>query len=82
MKKIFNIFTIGALTALSFTSCQRDLTSLNDDPKHPSVLPSQNLLAMGQQQFFYYTFTPSVNFNNFSRSSGQKLLTEMRPTII
>jgi hypothetical protein len=65
MKKIFNILTIGVLAAISLTSCERDITSLNENPKQPEVLPSQNLLAMGQQQFFYYTFTPSVNFNNF-----------------
>ncbi len=65
MKKLFNIIIAGALATVSLTSCQRDLTSLNEDPKHPTVLPSQNLLAMGQQQFFYYTFTGSVNFNNF-----------------
>lgn len=65
MKKILNKLVIGALAAITLTSCQRDMLSLNDDPKHPSTLPSQNLLAMGQQQFFYYTFTASVNFNNF-----------------
>ncbi|PZU90172.1 MAG: SusD/RagB family nutrient-binding outer membrane lipoprotein [Chryseobacterium sp.] len=65
MKKIFNILTIGVLAAISLTSCERDLTSLNENPKQPEVLPSANLLAMGQQQFFYYTFTGSVNFNNF-----------------
>ncbi|WP_313100743.1 SusD/RagB family nutrient-binding outer membrane lipoprotein [Epilithonimonas sp.] len=65
MKTLFNILTIGVIAATSLTSCQRDLTSLNDDPKHPSVLPSQNLLAMGQQQSSYYMFTGSVNFNNY-----------------
>lgn len=65
MKKIFNILTIGVIAATSFTSCERDLTSLNDDPKHPTVLPSQNLMAMGQHQSSYYMFTGSVNFNNY-----------------
>lgn len=65
MKKIFNKLIIGALAAISLTSCQRDLLSLNDDPKHPTVLPSETHLAMGQQQFFYYTHTGSVNFNNY-----------------
>lgn len=65
MKKIFNKFIIGALAVISLSSCQRDLLSLNEDPKHPTVLPSATLLGMGQQQFFYYTFTGSVNFNNF-----------------
>lgn len=65
MKKILNKLIIGALAAISLTSCQRDLLSLNDDPKHPTVLPSETHLAMGQQQFFYYTHTGSVNFNNY-----------------
>jgi hypothetical protein len=65
MKKIFNTIIVGALALLSLTSCQRDLTSLNVDPKNPTILPSENLLAMGQNQFFYYTHTGSVNFNNF-----------------
>lgn len=65
MKKILNKLIIGALAAVSLTSCQRDLLSLNEDPKHPTVLPSSTLLAMGQQQFFYSTFTGSVNFNNY-----------------
>ena len=65
MKKIFNILTIGVVAAMSLTSCERDLTSLNVDPKHPSTLPSQNLLAMGLQQSSYYMFTGSVNFNNY-----------------
>ncbi|MBW8360812.1 MAG: SusD/RagB family nutrient-binding outer membrane lipoprotein [Kaistella sp.] len=65
MKKILNKLVIGALAAISLTSCQRDLLSLNEDPKHPSTLPSETHLAMGQQQFFYYTHTGSVNFNNY-----------------
>lgn len=65
MKKLLNKLIIGALAAISLTSCQRDLLSLNNDPKHPSVLPSATLLAMGQQQFFYSAFTGSVNFNNY-----------------
>ncbi len=65
MKKIFSKLIIGALAAVSLTACQRDLLSLNEDPKHPSVLPSETLLAMGQQQYFYYGYTGSVNFNNY-----------------
>ncbi len=65
MKNISKKIIIGVLAALSLTSCKRELTSLNEDPKHPSVLPSSNLLAMGQQQFFYYMFTGSVNSNNY-----------------
>jgi len=65
MKKILNKLIIGALAAVSLTSCQRDLLSLNENVKAPSVLPSETLLAMGQERFFYSTFTGSVNFNNY-----------------
>lgn len=65
MKKIFNKLIIGALAAISLTSCQRDLLSLNENQKAPSSLPSENLLAMGQERFFYSTYTGSVNFNNY-----------------
>ncbi|WP_226063300.1 SusD/RagB family nutrient-binding outer membrane lipoprotein [Kaistella polysaccharea] len=65
MKKILNKLIIGALAAISLTSCQRDLLSLNENVKAPSVLPSETLLAMGQERFFYSTFTGSVNFNNY-----------------
>lgn len=65
MKKFSNILIAGAVAALSLTSCQRDLTSLNDDPKHPSVVLSQSLLATAQYQASYYMTTGSVNFNNY-----------------
>lgn len=65
MKKFSNILIAGVLTAFSLTSCERDLTSLNEDPKHPSVLQSKSLLATGQYQSSYYMFTGSVNFNNY-----------------
>ena len=51
--------------ALGLSSCQSDLTSLNDDPKHPSILPSENLLATAMYQSSYYMDNPSVNFNNY-----------------
>lgn len=65
MKKFSNILIAGVLAAFSLTSCERDLTSLNEDPKHPSVLQSKSLLATGQYQSSYYMFTGSVNFNNY-----------------
>lgn len=65
MKKISKILIGGVIAAFSLTSCQRDLTSLNDDPKHPSVLLSKSLLATGQYQSSYYMTTGSVNFNNY-----------------
>lgn len=64
MKKLLSSIILGVL-ALSLTSCERDITSLNTDPKHPQVLPSGTLFAMGQYQQFYYAFTGSVNHNNY-----------------
>lgn len=66
--KIRNIKTVvlgGALALLTLNSCQRDLTSLNDDPKHASVLPSENLFATALYQSSYYMDASSVNFNNY-----------------
>ena len=65
MKKLTNIVLTVLAVAFTLVSCQRDLTSLNEDPKHTSFVPSENLLATGLYQSSYYIFTPSVNFNNF-----------------
>ncbi|MCD9617276.1 SusD/RagB family nutrient-binding outer membrane lipoprotein [Chryseobacterium gleum] len=64
MKNIIKISLVSACIGLALSSCQSDLTSLNDDPKHPSVLPSDNLLATALYQSSYYMDNPSVNFNN------------------
>ena len=65
-KRLFKI-ALASLLAVGIapvlTSCVDE--SLNIDPKHPSVLPSENFLATGIHQFAYYTSTPSVNFNNY-----------------
>ena len=65
--KIKNILLSGTLVSSLFmiNSCQSDVTQLNEDPKHPSVVPSSNLLATGLYQAFYYIYTGSVNFNNY-----------------
>lgn len=67
MKKFKNILYAGGVVAslLLFNSCQSDLTSLNEDPKHPSTVPTGNLLATSMFQGFYYMYTGSVNFNNY-----------------
>ncbi|GEN72965.1 MULTISPECIES: SusD/RagB family nutrient-binding outer membrane lipoprotein [Chryseobacterium] len=65
MKNILKISLVSLCVGLSLSSCQSDLTSLNDDPKHPSVLPSENLLATALYQSSYYMDNPSVNFNNY-----------------
>jgi len=65
MKNIIKISLVSAFVGLGLVSCQSDLTSLNDDPKHPSVLPSENLFATALFQSSYYMDNPSVNFNNY-----------------
>ncbi|MFP8893215.1 MULTISPECIES: SusD/RagB family nutrient-binding outer membrane lipoprotein [Chryseobacterium] len=65
MKNIIKISLASACIGLALSSCQSDLTSLNDDPKHPSILPSDNLLATALYQSSYYMDNPSVNFNNY-----------------
>ena len=65
-KRIFKIALVSLLAvglAPVMTSCVDE--NLNVDPKHPSVLPSENFLATGTYQFAYYTTTPSVNYNNY-----------------
>ncbi|WP_370901377.1 SusD/RagB family nutrient-binding outer membrane lipoprotein [Chryseobacterium gossypii] len=67
MKNFKKILYTGGVIAslLMFNSCQDDITSLNEDPKHPSAVPSGNLLATSMYQGFYYIYTGSVNFNNY-----------------
>jgi hypothetical protein len=65
MKNIFKVTLIGIFISMCFVSCQSDITSLNEDPKHPSTLPSENLLATALFQSSYYMDNPSVNFNNY-----------------
>lgn len=65
MKHTFKILTIALAGAISLTSCTRDLTSLNVDPKHPTTLPSENFLSTELYYSFYNRYTPSVNSNNF-----------------
>lgn len=67
MKNFKKILYTGGVIAslLMLDSCQSDITSLNDDPKHPSTVPSGNMLATSMYQGFYYMYTGSVNFNNY-----------------
>jgi hypothetical protein len=67
MKNFKKILYTGGVVASLFmlSSCESDITSLNEDPKHPSSVPSGNLLATSMYQGFYYTYTGSVNFNNY-----------------
>lgn len=70
MKKILLILSLISLTVVT-TSCERDITSLNEDPKHPSVVPSGLLVASAEQELISQLLTPNVN-NNISRFFTQQ----------
>src|SRR3954451_21155818 len=61
MKKLFII----ALAATTFASCNKDLSSLNVDPKRPSVVPSYALFTNAERNFADYAITSDVNTNVF-----------------
>lgn len=63
MKKILYLAFSLALTATIASSCERDISSLNVDPKKPEVVPSVNLFASSQQYLATQWSTPSVNSN-------------------
>lgn len=70
MKKIFLILSILSLTFIT-NSCESDITSLNEDPKHPTVVPSGLLVASAEQELISQLLTPNVN-NNISRFFTQQ----------
>lgn len=62
MKKII----IGLSAAgLLLTSCGRDITSLNDDPKNPAEVNTEVMFTSASVGLVSQMTTPSVNFNNF-----------------
>lgn len=63
MKKIFLIIGALTLTLPAVTSCERDITNLNVDPKHPDTLPSVNFFTSAQYYLFEQLNTNSVNRN-------------------
>lgn len=63
MKKILFIACSLLVTAATTISCERDISSLNVNPKQPEVVPSQNLVAASQQYLASQWVTPSVNLN-------------------
>lgn len=65
MKNISKIVLGTLVAAMTLSSCTSDLTDLNVDPKHPTTLPSANLMAKGQEVQFYNTYSGSVNLNNY-----------------
>ncbi|SEM16573.1 Starch-binding associating with outer membrane [Chryseobacterium taichungense] len=70
MKKILFILSILSLTVVT-NSCESDITSLNEDPKHPTVVPSGLLVASAQQELISQLLTPNVN-NNIARFFTQQ----------
>lgn len=70
MKKIFLIIGLSSL-ALTFTSCERDITSLNEDPKHPTEVPSGVLFASAEHALMDQMLSASVN-RNISRFFTQQ----------
>lgn len=63
MKKIIKILGIASIALLSFTSCERDITTLNVDPKNPSVVPTENLLSTVSYYMTSAHVSASVNEN-------------------
>lgn len=63
MKKILYIAGSLFLTASIFSSCERDITELNIDPKKPEIIPSKNLVVSAEKDLADYSVTPSVNLN-------------------
>lgn len=70
MKKIFLILSILSLTVVT-NSCESDITTLNEDPKHPTVVPSGLLVASAEQELVSQLLTPNVN-NNIARFFTQQ----------
>ncbi len=63
MKKIIKLLGALSLVAASFTSCERDISALNVDPKNPSVVPSENLLSTVSYYLANAHVSASVNEN-------------------
>ncbi|MCQ4035577.1 SusD/RagB family nutrient-binding outer membrane lipoprotein [Kaistella montana] len=71
MKKIIFIACSLFVAAATTISCERDISSLNVNPKQPEVVPSQNLVASSQNYLATLWVTPSVN-SNISRFFTQQ----------
>ena len=63
MKKLLYIAGSLFISASVFTSCERDITQLNIDPKRPEVVPSKNLVVTSERYLADFWVTPSVNLN-------------------
>lgn len=72
MKKII----IGLfISALAFTSCERD-ASLNNDPKNPTDVNPDYVFTSAEVGLMFYMTTPSVNYNNFRLFTQQTTETQ------
>lgn len=71
MKKIIYFAGALALSLPIFTSCARDFTELNVDPKHPDTLPSKNFFASAETYLFQQMVDANVN-RNISRFFTQQ----------
>ncbi|WP_294283528.1 SusD/RagB family nutrient-binding outer membrane lipoprotein [uncultured Chryseobacterium sp.] len=63
MKNIIKILGIASLALVSITSCERDITTLNVDPKNPNVVPTENLLSTVSYYMTSAHVSASVNEN-------------------
>lgn len=63
MKKLLYIAGVIFFSASVFTSCERDVSLLNIDPKHPEIVPSKNLVVTSEKYLADYWVSPSVNLN-------------------
>ncbi|ASK30626.1 SusD/RagB family nutrient-binding outer membrane lipoprotein [Chryseobacterium sp. T16E-39] len=70
MKKIFLSIGLASL-ALILNSCERDITSLNEDPKHPTEVPSGVLFASAEHALLDQVLNVNVN-RNISRFFTQQ----------
>lgn len=61
MKKILGVFLLTIL----FSACKKDITSLNNDPKNPSIVPSYALFTNAQRRLTNTVTSSNVNLNIF-----------------
>lgn len=61
MKKII----ISAFSIVLFASCTKNITSLNNDPKNPTAVPSYSLFSQGQLRLTNTMTSTNVNLNIF-----------------
>ena len=67
MKKILVLFLLVSI----FSACKKDITSLNVDPKNPSVVPSYSFFTYGERLLTNELTSSNVNLNIFRLVSQQ-----------